>query len=268
MKNLQIHPVITSTSNPKVKHLLSLDKSRERKKLGVFVIEGLKELKLAKSNGYEVEAVYYSVDLIEEKILLQLGFHKNHLYPIGQNVFDKIAYRETTGGVIGIAKQGTHELADIELKDNPLLLILERLEKPGNLGAILRTADAAGVDAIIICDPQTDLYNPNVVRSSVGCVFTNQIAVATSEESISWLKKNQIKIFCTYLEGSIPYTSASYQSACAIVMGSEAFGLTDEWIKNADANIIIPMNGQIDSMNVSVAAAIVVFEAVRQRGIR
>jgi len=268
LKNLQIHPVITSTSNPKVKHLLSLDKSRERKKLGVFVIEGLKELKLAKSNGYEVEAVYYSVDLIEEKILIQSGFNKNHLYPIGQNVFDKIAYRETTGGVIGIAKQGTHELADIELKDNPLLLILERLEKPGNLGAILRTADAAGVDAIIICDPQTDLYNPNVVRSSVGCVFTNQIAVATSEESISWLKKNQIKIFCTYLEGSIPYTSASYQSACAIVMGSEAFGLTDEWIKNADANIIIPMNGQIDSMNVSVAAAIVVFEAVRQRGIR
>ncbi|MEQ8363366.1 MAG: RNA methyltransferase [Cyclobacteriaceae bacterium] len=263
-----MHPVISSTSNPKIKHLLSLDKSRERKKLGLFVIEGLKELNLARNNGYEIEAVYYSIDLVEEKMLLQSGFYKNQLHPISQNVFEKIAYRETTGGVIGIAKQGTHRLADLKLKHNPLLLILERLEKPGNLGAVLRTADAAGVDAVIVCDPQTDLHNPNVVRSSVGCVFTNQVAVATSEETILWLKKNQIKIFCTYLEGSIPYTKASYQSACAIVMGSEAFGLTEGWIKNADANIIIPMNGQIDSMNVSVAAAIVVFEVVRQRGVK
>jgi len=263
-----MHPVISSTSNPKIKHLLSLDKARERKKLGLFVIEGLKELNLARSNGYKVEVVYFSVDLVEERTLLQSGFQKNQLYPIGQNVFEKIAYRETTGGVIGIAQQRTHNLAGLKLKDNPLLLILERIEKPGNLGAVLRTADAAGIDAVIVSDPQTDIHNPNVVRSSVGCVFTNQIAVATSEETIPWLKKNKIKIFCTYLEGSIPYTQASFNSPCAIVMGSEAFGLSDEWIKNADANIIIPMNGQIDSMNVSVAAAVVVFEAVRQRGIK
>ncbi|MEZ4947181.1 MAG: RNA methyltransferase [Cyclobacteriaceae bacterium] len=262
-----MNPEITSTSNPKIRHLLSLDKSRERKKLGLFVIEGLKELNLAKSNGYEIESVFYSTELVDEKTLLQHGFTKAQLLPVGQNVFEKIAYRETTGGVIAIAKRGSHHLEHLQLKKNPLLLILERLEKPGNLGAVLRTADAAGVDAVIVCDAQTDLHNPNVVRSSVGCIFTNQIAVASSEETISWLKKNQIKIFCTYLEGSIPYTQASFNSPCAIVMGSEAFGLTDEWIKNADANIIIPMNGQIDSMNVSVAAAIVVFEAVRQRGL-
>jgi len=260
-----MHPVITSNSNPKIKHLLSLDKPRERKKLNLFVVEGLKELKLAKKNGYEIESVFYATNLMDEKTLLQFGFQKFQLWPVGQNVFEKIAYRETTGGVIGVVRQASHQLADLKLKKNPLLLVLERLEKPGNLGALLRTADAAGVDAVIVCDAQTDLHNPNVVRSSVGCVFTNQIAVASSEETIFWLKKNQIKIFCTYLEGSIPYTQAPFNSPCAIVMGSEAFGLTDEWIKNADANIIIPMNGQIDSMNVSVAAAIVVFEAVRQR---
>ncbi|MEP2667976.1 MAG: RNA methyltransferase [Cyclobacteriaceae bacterium] len=261
-----MHPVITSNSNPKIKHLQSLDKPRERKKLKLFIIEGLKELKLAKSNGYEIETVFYSTHLVDEKTLLQSGFQESQLLPVSQNVFEKIAYRETTGGVIAIAKQGTHQLANLRLKKNPILLIVEQLEKPGNLGAILRTADAAGVDAVIVCDSQTDLYNSNVVRSSIGCVFTNQIAIASSHETIVWLKKNQVKIFCTYLEGSIPYTQASYNSACAIVMGSEAFGLSEEWIKNADANIIIPMNGQIDSMNVSVAAAIVVFEAVRQRG--
>ena len=143
-----MNPEITSTSNPKIRHLLSLDKSRERKKLGLFVIEGLKELNLAKSNGYEIESVFYSTELVDEKTLLRHGFTKAQLLPVGQNVFEKIAYRETTGGVIAIAKRGSHHLEHLQLKKNPLLLILERLEKPGNLGAVLRTADAAGVDAV------------------------------------------------------------------------------------------------------------------------
>lgn len=260
-----MHPVITSNSNPKIKHLISLDKSRERKKLGLFVIEGLKELMLAESNGYEIESVFYSTHLIEGATLQKAGFQKSQLWAVGQNVFEKIAYRESTGGVIGIARHKSHLLDDLKLSKNPLLLILEGVEKPGNLGAILRTADAAGVDAVIICDPQTDFYNPNVIRSSIGCVFTNQTAAATSDETIAWLKEKQIKIFCTYLGGSIPYTSASFQQPCAIVMGSESSGLTDGWIKNSDTNIIIPMKGKIDSMNVSVSAAIVVFEALRQR---
>lgn len=261
-----MHPVITSNSNRKIKQLLSLDKPRERKKLNLFSIEGLKELKLAKSNGYEIESVFYSTNLVEEKSLLNLGFHYSQLLPVGQNIFEKIAYRETTGGVIGIARQRSHNITDLQLRKKPLILVLERLEKPGNLGAVLRTADAAGVDAVIICDAQTDLYNPNVVRSSVGCVFTTRIALAGTAETIAWLKKNYIKIYCTYLEGSIPYTAANYNTACAIVMGSEAFGVTKDWVQNSDANVIIPMQGQIDSMNVSVATAIVTFEAVRQRG--
>lgn len=183
-------------------------------------------------------------------------------------MFDKIAVRESTGGILAVAEQKAHRLDDIVLSKSPLLLILEGVEKPGNLGAILRTADAAGVDAVVICDPQTDFYNPNVIRSSVGCVFTKQIASATSEETITWLKKNNINMFCTYLKASHPYHEIDYTQSCAIVMGTEATGLSDIWVKNATANIIIPMLGKIDSMNVSNAAAVVVYEAMRQRGFK
>lgn len=258
--------IITSTSNPKIKHLISLDKARERRKQNLFAVEGLKELSLAKESGYELESVYFCTDFIQKSKLLKLGLRDAQLIPVGRNVFDKIAYRETTGGVIGIAKQRNHDLNDLNLPANPLILVLEGIEKPGNLGAVLRTADAAGITAVISCDPLTDFYNPNVIRSSVGCLFTNQTALASSDEAIAWLKKKNINIFCTYLGGSIPYTEASYMDPCAIVMGSEATGLTDNWVKSADANIIIPMKGKIDSMNVSVSAAIVVFEALRQRG--
>jgi len=161
-----------------------------------------------------------------------------------------------------------HSLEQIKLSKNPLVLILESVEKPGNLGALLRTADAAGVDAVIICDPQTDFYNPNVIRSSVGCVFTTPIASATSEDTIAWLKHNAITVYCTYLKAAKPYHETDYTGPCAIVMGTEATGLSDLWIKSSTNNIIIPMQGKIDSMNVSTAAAVVVFEAKRQRAFR
>lgn len=165
-----------------------------------------------------------------------------------------------------MAEQKVHLLAHININKSPLVLILESVEKPGNLGAVLRTADAAGVDVVIICDPQTDFYNPNVIRSSIGCIFTNQIASATSEETISWLRKNNIVAYCTYLDASKPYHEADYRKACAIVMGTESTGLSEVWKKNSAANIIIPMQGTIDSMNVSTAAAVIIFEARRQRG--
>ncbi|MEQ8423721.1 MAG: RNA methyltransferase [Cyclobacteriaceae bacterium] len=258
-------PTLTSTSNPKIRHLLTLDKARERRKENLFSIEGLKELLLAKEAGYKVFSVFYCEEMVEAKELISLGFGNSQLQSVSKQVFEKIAYRETTGGVVGIAEMRHSTLAQLTLNKNPLLLILEAVEKPGNLGAILRTADAAGVDAVICCDPQSDFYNPNVIRSSVGCVFTNQIAVADTDQTIEWLRKNQIKIFCTYLEGSVAYTAVNYNQPCAIVMGSEASGLTEEWVKNADSNIVIPMKGKIDSMNVSVSAAITVFEALRQR---
>ena len=183
-----------------------------------------------------------------------------------KSVFEKIAYRESTGGIIALVEQRHHTLDRIQLSKNPLILIVEAVEKPGNLGALLRTADAAGVDAVVICDPQTDFYNPNVIRSSVGCVFTKQLATASSLETITWLKANSVKIYCTYLSAARYYHEIDFTSSSAIVMGTEATGLSDLWIENADANIIIPMLGKIDSMNVSTAAAVVIFEAKRQRG--
>jgi TrmH family RNA methyltransferase len=202
---------------------------------------------------------------VSEKELAELPLEDKLLIPVSKEVFYKIAIRESTGGILAVAEQKTHRLDGIQLSKNPLILILEGVEKPGNLGAVLRTADAAAVDAVIICDPQTDFYNPNVIRSSVGCVFTNQLAAASSDETIEWLKKNNISIYCTYLKASKPYHQTDFTQPSAIVMGTEATGLSDVWVKNSKANIIIPMLGKIDSMNVSNAAAVVVYEAMRQR---
>jgi RNA methyltransferase, TrmH family len=262
-----MHPIITSAQNSKIKNIIALEKARERKQQQAFVLEGVKELTLAMEGGYQINSVFFCPDIIQEEELLKIIQNENLLIPVQQSVFAKIAYRESTGGVISIAKQRAHVLSGILLSKKPLLLILESIEKPGNLGAILRTADAAGIDAVIICDPHTDFYNPNVIRSSIGCVFTKQVASATSEETITWLRQNEIQILCTYLQASKPYHLVDYNRPTAIVMGTESTGLSDTWVSSADANIIIPMQGKIDSMNVSTAAAVVVFEALRQRGL-
>jgi RNA methyltransferase, TrmH family len=261
-----MHFTITSTQNPKIKSLLSLEKPRERRKQGLFIVEGLKEVQMAYDAGYRFGNLFFCPEIISLEKLDPLGASEKLLIPVAREVFEKIAIRENSGGVLAVAEQKTHRLDDIHLKVNPLLLVLEGVEKPGNLGAMLRTADAAGIDAVIICDPQTDFYNPNVIRSSVGCVFTNVIASSTSEEAIAWLRKKGIGIYCTYLGASKKYHEADFTKPTAIVMGTESTGLSDIWVKSADANIIIPMQGKIDSMNVSTAAAVVVFEAKRQRG--
>ncbi len=260
-----MHFTITSTQNPKVKSLLSLEKPRERRKQRLFVIEGKREIELALEAGYKIGNLFFCEEIIRPDEIPSALKNEKLLVPVSKEVFDKIAIRESTGGMIAVAEQKIHRLENIKLSANPLVLILEAVEKPGNLGAILRTADAAAVDAVIICDPQTDFYNPNVVRSSVGCVFTNQLAAVSSEDAIAWLKKNQIQIFCTSLQASKPYNLVDYSKPCAIVMGTEATGLSEIWTKNSNSNIIIPMRGKIDSMNVSNATAVVVFEALRQR---
>lgn len=262
---MSMHPIITSAQNPKIKNIVALEKPRERRSQNLFVIEGTKELALAVSGGYTVNSVFFCPDIIDLNNLQTIVKNEQLYIPVEKNVFSKIAYRESTGGVIALAEQKEHHLNTVKLPTNPLLLILEGVEKPGNLGAILRTADAAGIHAVIICDPRVDFYNPNVIRSSVGCVFTNQIASATSEETIEWLRDNGISIFCTYLKASKPYDEIDYTIPSAIIMGTEATGLSPLWIENSTANIIIPMQGEIDSMNVSTAAAVVIFEASRQR---
>ena len=261
-----MHFTITSTQNPKIKNLLALEKPRERRKQCLFVIEGKKEIRMALDAGYKIGNLFFCDELISEGELKTFGASDKLLIPVAKEVFHKIAVRENSGGLLAVAEQKTHRVESIQLSDNPFVLILESVEKPGNLGAILRTADAAGVDAVIICDPQTDFYNPNVIRSSIGCIFTNQIASASSEEIIKWLKENNIASYCTYLRASKPYHEVDYTKPCAVVMGTEATGLSDSWVKNASQNIIIPMQGAVDSMNVSTAAAVIIFEARRQRG--
>lgn len=261
-----MHITITSPQNTKIKNLLALEKPRERRKQGVFVVEGRKEIQLALEAGYRIEGFFFCEELISSEALQTFAAPEHLLVPVSREVFEKIAIRENSGGVLGVLAQKTHVLEAIDLSENPLILVLEAVEKPGNLGAVLRTADAAGLDAVIICDPQTDFYNPNVIRSSVGCLFTNQVASATSEETLLWLRRNNIQPYSTYLNASRPYHTVDYTKPCAIVMGTEATGLSDTWMTENQNPIIIPMKGRIDSMNVSTAAAVIIFEARRQRG--
>jgi len=260
---------ITSTQNPLIKKLLKLqDKSRERKKTGLFVIEGLRELKLAFDSGYEMEQLLFVAELISlEKINDIFPTLKTTLTEITPEIYQKVAYRDSTEGVIAIVKTKNHDLENLQISNKiPLVLIVEAPEKPGNIGALLRTADAANVDAVFIANPNTDLYNPNIIRSSVGCVFTNQIVLGSTTEIIAYLKQNEYNIFCAALQNDAKiYHTQNFTNATAIVVGTEATGLSDEWLQHATQNIIIPMKGKIDSMNVSVAAGILIFEAQRQR---
>ena len=257
---------ITSHQNPKIKNILKLQqKSSERKKQNLIVIEGLREISLALKAGIKIKSVFFCPDIISEEEIKDILDINQNSFEIGQEVYNKLAYRSSTEGIIVLAEPSYKNLNDLKLRKNPLIIILESVEKPGNLGAILRTADAANVDAVIISDPLTDLYNPNVIRSSVGCVFTNQIVACSTENAINWLKENNIKTFAAALIATKNYHETDFTGPSAIIMGTEADGLTDKWLKSTDQQIIIPMSGEIDSLNVSTSTAILVFEAMRQR---
>ena len=262
---------ISSVQNTLVKKILLLgEKSRERKKTGLFVLEGYRELQLAIKGSYAISRVLFQPDMIsEEKVLklLEAQSPQPEMITISKEVYQKIAYRETTEGVIAIAQAKSNTLDTLVIpKEKALVLVAEAPEKPGNIGALLRTADAANLDAVFIANPKTDLYNPNIIRSSVGCVFTNSVVMATTTEIISFLKDNNIAIFCAALSASKNYIDVDFKKAAAIVVGTESTGLSQAWLDNSDQNIIIPMQGDIDSMNVSVSAAVLIFEAKRQRG--
>lgn len=261
---------ITSIQNSYVKDLIKLqEKSRERKKTGLFIIEGKREISLAITANYKFDTVLYFEELISDQEVLHLFNENINRIQISKEVYQKLAYRDSTEGIIAVAKSKSFSLNSISFKTkNPLILVAEGVEKPGNIGAILRTADAANVAAVLIANPKSDLYNSNIIRASIGCVFTNQIAVGTSEEIIAFLLEKNVKIYATTLQNSNEYHKESYTGASAIVVGTEANGLTEVFREKATQNINIPMQGKIDSMNVSVAAAIVLFEAKRQRAFK
>lgn len=271
---------ISSLQNPLIKQIVLLqEKSRERRKQKLFIVEGIREISLALTGNYEFEKIVYCPEIASEKSINQLEkslVEKTPLIAITSEVYQKIAYRGSTEGVLGIAKTKELDISQLDFSSTihnqsqntsqPLILIAEAPEKPGNIGALLRTADAAGVDAVIIANPKTDMYNPNIIRSSVGCLFTNKLITGSTSDIIKFLKSNEINIYCAALQASVPYHTVDFKNPTAIVVGTEAIGLSDEWRINSTQNIIIPMSGEIDSMNVSVAAGILVFEAKRQRG--
>ncbi len=317
---------VTSAQNRKVKTLLALqEKARLRKEMGLFVVEGRRELEHCVRAGFEIDTLFVCPDIIGMEVLLPGGrplsnfglrphpsqscdwappVHEatgghglsgvslppecpkpdrmqdsmqdqmpdleilssaGQIVEVPRELYEKIAYRGGTEGMIAEVKVRGRGLGDLRLPDNPLLVVLEGVEKPGNLGAVLRSADAAGADAVLICDPLTDLYNPNLIRASIGAVFTVNVVCCGSGEAIKWLKDNNIKIYTAQLQDSSWYYDTDMRGGTAIVIGTEATGLTNAWREAADAHIRIPMLGELDSLNASVSAAILLFEAVRQR---
>lgn len=261
---------ITSLQNPGVKKLALLkEKSRERKKSQLFVIEGLREIKLAQTASYRITEYWICDAIFANKGQNIPIFDQNiPVFHIPEEVYNKIAHRGSTEGIVAVAEAKKQTLEHLKLPENPLILIAEAPEKPGNIGALLRTADAAGVDAFILVNPKTDLYNPNTIRASVGAVFTVPIALANAMETIDFLKEKNIALYSAILQESKSYQEMDYTKPTAIAVGTEANGLTELWRKNCAENISIPMQGSLDSINVSVAAGILIFEARRQRGFR
>ena len=271
---------ITSVQNPKIKELLALqEKSRLRREKGVFVVEGRRELEHCINAGYKLRTVFIcpeiagvtdsvrmSVGIIPtDPFIISLSLAGGSIIEVSRAVYDKVAYRGGTEGVIAEVYSKENSLESLELGENPLVIVQEGVEKPGNLGAVLRSADAAGVDAVLICDPLNDIYNPNLIRASIGAVFTQQVACCTSSDAIGFLKRKGIRIYTAQLQDSEWYYDTDMRCGTAIAIGTEATGLTDQWREAADAHIKIPMLGRLDSLNASVSAAILLYEAVRQR---
>ncbi len=264
--------LITSAKNPKFKNLLLLqEKSKARREQGLFVVEGRRELQHCLEAGYNVKTVFICQEIAGschfEAGNCHFEFAEKSVIELSPDLYKKAAYREGTEGIIAEVECRSLSLEDLCLPENPLIVVLEAVEKPGNLGAILRSADAARADAVIVCDPLTDLYNPNLIRASIGAIFTVPTVAASSADAIAFLKERGIQILTAQLQDSSLYYDVDMTRGTAIVMGTESTGLTDIWRKAASAHIRIPMLGRLDSLNVSVSAAILLFEAVRQREI-
>ncbi|HQL07927.1 MAG TPA: RNA methyltransferase, partial [Bacteroidales bacterium] len=260
---------ITSVSNPHIRELVRLkNKPAERKNRGWMIVEGLRELRMAL--GYPMKAIELIVcrNICSEEKLKEIEPYFSSVLKteVGLEVFGRLAYRENSDGFLAIFEADTPRLDSLNLDDDPLVIIIESVEKPGNLGAILRMADAAGCDAIIVSDPRTDIFNPNVIRASLGTVFTVPLAVAESKEVMKWLEQRHITSYAAVIvEDALPYTEMDFTASTAFVLGTEAEGLSPAWLRFCRHKIMIPMRGRADSLNVSIAAAILTFEAVRQR---
>lgn len=261
---------LASCDNPRIKEIIKLRQAHYRKENNLFIIEGYREFKLALRSNLDIVALYYCPSFFkkddEHQILKSLLASRVSLFEVDQKLYNKISYGDRKEGLIALARQPSLSLDNIKLKTNPLLVVADSIEKPGNIGAILRTSDGCGIDGLIVSGGNADVYNPNTVRSSMGTIFTVAIAKAENAQAFSYLKKHKIKIVSASTQAKLIYSAFDFRSACAIVLGSEDKGLSEIWKENADCEVRIPMVGAADSLNVSVAASVLLFEALRQRG--
>jgi TrmH family RNA methyltransferase len=261
---------ITSLQNPRLKELVKLRDRRARDEAGAFLVEGYREIRRALERGAALQTVYFAPEwylgVNEPALLAEAEAAGATLCELSREAFAKVAYRERPDGLLAVAPQWRRTLAELALPADPFLLVVEAIEKPGNLGTILRSADAAGCHAVIVCDPVTDLFNPNVVRASTGVLFSVPCVVAGSADVLAWLREQRIRVVATTPAAATVYTRADLRGRLALVMGSEQYGLSEFWLRGADLPVRIPMAGQADSLNVAMATIIALFEAVRQRG--
>jgi TrmH family RNA methyltransferase len=260
---------ITSSSNPRLKAALRLRGRRERDKTGLTLIDGARETARALAGGARLREAFVSAQYCTDEecraTMEALRDAGVRLWELSPEAFTRLAYGDRLDGIVAVADTPLHRLADLDLPPNPLLAVIEGLEKPGNLGAVLRTADGAGVSAVIVAEPGTDLLNPNVIRASLGTIFSVPVAVASTGDVLTWLRERRIAIVAARVNASVDYSTVDYTGPTAIALGSEARGLSDAWAELADASVHIPMLGVADSLNVSATAAVLFYEALRQR---
>jgi TrmH family RNA methyltransferase len=258
---------ITSLQNERVKAVVKMHRGKGRSDQGQMVVEGFREIKMALENGFRLLSLFVCPDITDnsDSPLISQLISKQNYTEVSRQVFEKMAYRENVDGLLAVMQTKSPLLTELKLSKNPLIVVLEAVEKPGNLGAVLRTADAAGVDAVIVCEPQTDVFNPNTIRSSLGAVFSVQVASASSQETLKWLQHENIIPFAAVTWAKDFHFQAKLDGPVALIMGAEATGLSDFWLTNVKDHLKIPMRGKIDSLNVSTSTAILVYEALRQR---
>jgi len=261
---------ISSLQNPRIKQLVKLRDRGPRDEAGMFLVEGYREIRRALEKTVAPAELYFSPEWFlgenEPALIAQAAAAGAQVFELTKAAFAKVAYRERPDGLLAVVPQWRRGLGDLKLPASPLLLVVEAIEKPGNLGTILRGADAAGCDGVIVCDPVTDIFNPNVVRASTGVLFSVPVVVEENPRVHAWLREKKIRVVATTPAAETLYTAADLRGPLAVVMGSEQYGLSEFWLKHADLPVRIPMAGQADSLNVAMATIITLFEAVRQRG--
>jgi len=267
-----VRPVLTSAANPRVKAALALRDRRERDRTGLTLIDGARELRRALDAGAAVAEAFICEPILAgaegRAVLDRLSEARANVHTVSERLFHKLAFGDRLEGVVGVARIPRLDLASLELPEDPLVVVIEGVEKPGNVGAVLRSADGAGADALVAADPRTDLFNPNVIRASAGTVFSVPIAAASKADAIAWLHDRSVRIVAARVDAERLYTEADLTGPLAIVLGAEVDGLSDAWNGPAIEAVRLPMLGVADSLNVSVSAAILLYEARRQRGVR